>query len=884
MGQPLPAGWGGPRQFRIPKDYSMKAVRGALVLWVAMALAMPALAQDRTLARLEHESVPEVTRPRVEARGGSLGKVSPHSEPLSESVLSRSAATAMFVNANLVRARQLAERAWRRDHRDAEALFVQMEAAAMQADHATMLNAALRLCEIGGAAKQDPRIRLAAARVHESAANTPEFRAAIPRVQTLLANSSEDWPELSAALLRAAMDGVPRLDSETLARASGILTEWLIVGPLGRHPLLDFDQMPISPNDDLTQAAYDNRAVENFQFPDGIISLPPYLSPRGTFYAAAHFASLAPGAWTVRFESVGPLEIYVDGKRVLRQEARLRGKHVRGSATVEALAGPHRILAKFSGAATPLRIAVSPLASEVPTPLRAKLSVEELTYDLAAAAYAAGEFGTAIEQINALPSAPGSAALQFLLAQSWTRENLTVPAGLQAWNRVPSLAPGALAADQAIGEQALADGRLVEATKFARRVLAASPNDISALETLGGAIDGDPGLADSEDEARMIWSRRSAEHPSCETFNQAMTFYRSQRQFAEAAAAQQKLDGCAPESLAYAQSLASQGRHGEAARALQQLLAAAPLNRSARLMLVRELQLAGDDSGAARAAAAWLRIAPNASAYRRLAAAGTSNDPTADAKQFYTAYRRDAVQLMQANAARFSGAPVVLVNDHVAILRPDGSVSLYVHTTTRFSSAEDIQRLGGAGLPHGAQVLQLQTLHSDGSTTAMKPEPENPRSSLPVLSPGDAVDEEYVVNYAGDGGIPEHPEAFQFVFGHFDEKVLSARFVVLTPAGQADRGVVIASSDAPRLVARVKDSMLARIWERSEVSVTTAGLVLPNKGLAIVRVVEQENGWTVPSDAEHHRRIETIHPGPRFEESSGTVERGREQASKVTQL
>ena len=114
-----------------------------------------------------------------------------------------------------------------------------------------------------------------------------------------------------------------------------------------------------------------------------------------------------------------------------------------------------------------------------------------------------------------------------------------------------------------------------------------------------------------------------------------MMFYRSRRQFAEAAAAQQKLDGCAPESLAYAQSLASQERHSEAAQALQQLLAAAPLNRSARLMLVRELQLAGDDPGAERAAAAWLRIAPNASEYRRLAAAG-SNDPAADAQQTST--------------------------------------------------------------------------------------------------------------------------------------------------------------------------------------------------------------------------------------------------------
>ena len=179
-----------------------------------------------------------------------------------------------------------------------------------------MLNAALRLCEIGGAARQDPRVRLAAARVRESAANTPEFRAAIPRVQTLLANSSEDWPELNAALLHAAMDGVPRLDAEALARASGILTEWRIVGPLGRHPLLDFDQLSISPNDDLTQTSYDNRAVENFQFPDGIISLPSYLPSRGNFlcgrafclarrWEPGPFASKASGRWKFTWMASG---------------------------------------------------------------------------------------------------------------------------------------------------------------------------------------------------------------------------------------------------------------------------------------------------------------------------------------------------------------------------------------------------------------------------------------------------------------------------------------------------------------------------------------------------------------------------------------------------
>jgi hypothetical protein len=862
----------------------MKAWGEIVIVWLATALALPAYAQDRTLARLNHEVAPDITRPRVDTRGGAAGTITTHPEPLFESAVSRSAATALFVNGNLLRARQLAERAWRRDHRDAEALFVLMEVAAMQADETAMLNAALRLCEVGGGARQDPRIRLAAARIRESAANTAGFRPLVPRVQTLLANSSQDWPELSTALLSAAMDGVPGLDPEAIARASGILTEWRLVGPLGRHAVLGLDEASLAQNDNLTHAAYEGRTVENFQFPDGVIKFPPYFSRHGVFYAAAQFASLAAGAWIVRTESAGELEIYIDGKRVLRQEAGRRGPDVYDSSTIEAPAGPHRVLAKFAGGAVPLRVAVTPATEPIPTAPGAKLSAEELTYDLAATAYAAGDFDTSIKQINALTSASGSAGLQFLLAQSWRQKDPKASEGLEAWNRLLSLAPGALAGDEALGQRALASSRRAEAAKRARRVLETMPNDILALETLGDALAGDPGLADFEGEPYLIWSQRLAEHPSCDTAERAMTFYRSQDQFMQAAAAQQKLDGCAPESLAYANSLARQGRHMDAAHALQQLVAASPLDRSARPMLVRELQLAGDDPGAARAAEAWLRIAPNASEYRRLATAGGSDNPAPYTQAFYTPYRRDAAEVTLPTATRqFSGAPVVLVNDHVAILRTDGSVSLYVHTTTRFSSAEDIQRFGGPSLPRGAQLVQLRLLHLDGSATALGTDVGNPEGWLAARS-GDTIDEEYVVNYAGDGGIPEHPEVFQFTFGRFAEKVLSARFVVLTPAGQADRDVVIASSDAPRPVSRVKDNMLARIWERNEVSVTSGGLLLPDRSRPIVRVVEQENGWAVPSDAEHHRRIETIHRGPRFEESSAKFRGGRNKALASNQL
>ena len=145
----------------------MKLCRAILVSCVAMAIALPAIAQDRTLAKLNHASVTEVTASPTSAHRGFPDSTAAGSQPLSESALSRSAANALFVTGNLVRARQLAERAWKRDHRDAEALFVQMETAAMQGDQTTTLNAALHLCELGSASKQDPRIQLAATRVRE---------------------------------------------------------------------------------------------------------------------------------------------------------------------------------------------------------------------------------------------------------------------------------------------------------------------------------------------------------------------------------------------------------------------------------------------------------------------------------------------------------------------------------------------------------------------------------------------------------------------------------------------------------------------------------------------------------------------------------------------
>ena len=766
---------------------------------IALATPKPAISQTQTLARLAHEATPREAMPDVPHSSGTI--VNEHRSsvargtPLPESALSRQSARALFMDSNPSRARLLAARALRRDRQDGEALFVQMEAAGMEGDDANMLDAAIRLCELGANAQGDPRVELAVARVRESAANTPDFRNAIPRLRALLANSQDGWAGLHEALLNVAMDGAPGLDPYAVARAGGMLTDWRIVGPLGPHPLLD--PQPIPPTEDLAQASYQNRPVENFQFPDGRIVLPDYFSRRGVFYAATNFASLVAGSWTVRMESAGTAEVYADGRRVLRADGRGHS-----TASFDVPPGPHRILLKFVASAAPLRIAVSKAAEQVQIVPSEKISLEELTYLLAAEHYAEGEFGIAIKQIASIPSSRNSAALQYLLAQARMRYSPTVSDYATAWYKPKALA----------------------------------------------------------DNEASLWERRIAAHPSCRILRSAMGFYRERGRLAEAGAAQQKLKGCAPESLNYAKSLSEEGNHAAAARALQVLLAGAPLSRAAREMLVRELQLAGDDAGAQAAAAEWLRIAPNAGDYHRLAVGldlqERGLEGLSSGAEFYAPYRRDAESIArQSGSAACSGETVMLLEDHVALDRPDGSVSLYVHNVTRLLAPRPA---GGGDLPQGAQVVALRVIHLDGTTSAIN----GATQSSPALSAGDTIDEEYVIHYAGDGGIPEHSEAFQFVFGSFNERVLHARFVVLTPAGRADQGVVIGTGETPAMTERVREGMLERVWE-AEAEAEGSSVA----GLAIVRVVEQDNGWSVPASAERKRRIETIHPGPRPEAS-----------------
>jgi hypothetical protein len=821
---------------------------GRLVLCVggllAAALVSPA---QQILSHLDSDGGLDVPRPSASLHPATpISKYSSQPVVLQDSALSRESARASFVHSDLNRARLLASRALASHDNNLEALFVRMEVAGMEADPVTMLGFASRLCALGGPDSDDPRVWLAAARIQQNAGNTKAFRSVLPGIQNLLTNASRPWPTLMQALQRGALDGVPGLEPYTLSRNLGILTDWRIVGPLGRHALAGKDPDDISRNQTLSEEFVHGRAVENFQFPDGVIVLPDYLARHGTFYAAAQFAVLEPGLRKLRVDTAAALDIYVDGTLALKAMA--AAAESTRSVTLDLAAGPHRILLRFNDPAIRARLWITAVPSKSEwLPSRRGRSAEEVAYLTAAAAYANDDWPKVLELSNT------SGPALYMIASAAERLAPGSTEALHRWRELARIAPVALAAREALARYAAIQGDADDASRRASDLLARRPESPVALEILTADAQGDPA------RLHVLWPAWLTEHPSCTALQQAIAYYRSTQQPQLASGTEQRLNGCAPQSLAHAQALSDQGEHAEAAAALETILSGAPLNRAARFMLLRELQLVGDDAGAQREALNWVHIAPNAGTYRRMAAS-VARDPQDDMTvslnsarvPFYLPFRRSAEALLSRIVPLSLGSASLLMEDHVAIARSDGSVAVYVHQVQAAVSDFGAAELENANVPSGgARVLTARVLSPDGSSRPLD-------STLP-LKRGDALDLEYVINYLGDSGISGHPEVFQHVFGSA-EKPLTSQFTVLTPVAETDRGVVIVTGQPPVMSSRIEDGMLARVWEIDSVDPDSTATT----SLGIVRVVDQENGWSVPRSAERRKRIETSHHGPRY--------------------
>jgi hypothetical protein len=449
------------------------------------------------------------------------------SQHLASPELARMAAKALFVDSDLAQARHAAATVLNADLANLEALFVTMEAAALQADSGAELDAAVRLCE---RRIRDPRLEIAAARILDLAGNTADFRSVAPRVRKLAEAETAQADFFRIALLAAAQDGLPGASVLELAHQAGFLTDWSITGPFGRLPNVDFERAWPPEHKAMTGAVA--------EFPDGNVTVPEKLSRAGVYYASAQGTIPTTGEWLVRAESSGTFAVYVDGKHALTHDARFRSLPAIASAPLKLAAGRHTVLVKFLPSTAPFRIALARPRYKASTPLLAGTRQEEV-YMRAAQQYWAADYAGAIATLAGMshPSAPAA----FLQAQAWAHLASGTAEELSALNAAITAAPDAYSVKTALAARYDSQERLDEALPRVLHVIAARPNFAPAQELKYRLA------------SRMHWEAEASDaitavlrlHASCSVLRDAANFFRSASQYQRAAEAEDRIRACA---------------------------------------------------------------------------------------------------------------------------------------------------------------------------------------------------------------------------------------------------------------------------------------------------------------------------------------------------
>jgi hypothetical protein len=713
------------------------------------------------------------------------------------------AARVLFLRSDLDGARAAAAKAIRSERNDVRALFVEMEAAALEADTQPMLEAALRLCETK---TDDARVNIAAARVLDQAGNTPDFRAAVPRIEKLIAAGSPQAPYLRAALLAAAQDGVPGLAASAIAREAGIVTRWRINGPFGKRPNVDWEQRWQPETEARLAAFYDGRKTEDFQFLDGNVALPEYFRANdGVFYGESVITVPRAAEYTLRLESAGTAEIFLDGAVALLHDGRLRQPSDMQHVTAHLDAGEHRLLVKFLAGAAPFRVTLllpAPASRQRAGAATTAALDAEARYLRVATAYWDGDVAGVV---TALPT-PENAAEDFLLGRALARlsPGSDAPEAVAHYRAAAERSPAALAALYEVAAADFAAGRVQDAATSAEKIAALRPAFVPGQELL------------SEAAERLGWDRiamrafenRILLHPSCDTLQKAARLFAKSARYDRARALEDGLKDCGLQTMAYANALGERGEHAAAAAEAARLAGIAPLDRAALVMLEKESRLAGDESAAVHAASELERIAPNRSARVRESSG-----------EFYLSYRREGLALARSTAARrFSGGPIVTVLEDDAVrLNADGSADEYVHRLTRVLTKEGIEQYGEAAPPAGAELLELRTIKADGRVFEPELHEHKQTISMPSLAPEDVIELEYLLHHAAGEALAESPEIFRHVFGSFSAPVLYSRFAVEIPASVNVR-IVSAPSLLPSLHTERRDGMVVYRWEANDVA------------------------------------------------------------------
>lgn len=153
-------------------------------------------------------------------------------------------------------------------------------------------------------------------------------------------------------------NGFPEIDQLMQSREAGLVTDWNLMGPFGKHAQTDFLKAwaPEQKKDEKHPA---KRHGLSMRFPTGQFRLPTRAA-NGVYYASGSVYLFSDGDWNVWAESANAIQIFVDGEPVLLRPGTEQDSTRAVHESVHLSRGQHSILAKFVPEASPFRVAVMP--------------------------------------------------------------------------------------------------------------------------------------------------------------------------------------------------------------------------------------------------------------------------------------------------------------------------------------------------------------------------------------------------------------------------------------------------------------------------------------------------------------------------------------------
>src|SRR5581483_16180 len=635
----------------------------------------------------------------------------------------------LFADSNSSAALEESKSELRRNGPDVATLFAEMEAARLQLRSGEEIQSALLLLEKVHDA--DPRAQLAASRIQELAANTPDFRRAIPQLCALLRENSRYSRQITGALLTAHADGVPLPRGARLLRQ---MTKWQIAGPFGEFSNVDFDRSWPPERDQLASAAYGKLVREQVTSSSGNLELPNYFPQSGVYYAESSFRTANVQKYTITVEGDGTYELQLDGKRLLLHDTRFQSQTKISQIETPVSAGTHRIVLKVHPAVFPIRVWLQhgPLATTESVQLG---KVE--SYVQAANALLNGDLGPALafaddsSSIELTLRAEAQAQLQ---QSTKARDSLLKASVVDSTNSLAKLQ---------IARQALAEERFEEAANYLAKVLDVAPSYWPAQELkYKMAVQ-----FDWKQERSASLKQLLHLHTDCSTYSVLAKLHRYDR---NRAFYESKLAVCSERPSDYWSVLSERGDHGRALLSVERYIQAHTNDRRALELAVREAVLSENESAAHKYAGVLRRVAPNWERVARIAENPDSilDSPSAysSAEEFYRPFVRQAVPLLVQNTGAAADSKV-LINDRVIKLEKSGSAWMYQHSLVEVFDKKGIDAAGEVDIPRGADLLELRTIKRDGHS--VRPELADRKSivSMPSLAEGDAVELAYVQHF-----------------------------------------------------------------------------------------------------------------------------------------